>query len=103
MTNPMTDERRAAFEAWYRRRFTFYGKCYMDVATFEPSIDGGYKERVNEAWLGWQAALSYHGEVVKVSDVQKVIDRWDNGQYGPGQVVEALRNLTALISKAEKV
>jgi hypothetical protein len=52
-----TDVMRGEFEAWYRSRFTFDGKCYMDVSSLEPSIDGDYKDRVNDAWLGYQAAL----------------------------------------------
>lgn len=48
---------REAFEKWYKGRFTRNGQCYMDVSTLQPSIDGGYKAIVQEAYEGWCAAL----------------------------------------------
>lgn len=50
-----THSEREAFESWYAGRFTRDGRCYMDVKTLEPSVDGGYKEPVNKAWEAWQA------------------------------------------------
>jgi hypothetical protein len=89
MTTSVTDDQvRAAFEEW---------KVRCGLTKKSNSLDS-YKSSFSE---GYKAALRSQGKVVNASDVQKVIDRWDNGQYGPGEVVQALRNLTAIIGEGD--
>ena len=90
MTNQPTDERRKAFEAWAC-------KNGYSIEIYKRG-DGSYHHGdTQDAWSGWQAALSHQGAVVKVSDIERLRDVWRDD--APTYYVDAL---TALISKAEK-
>lgn len=105
MTNPPTDERRE-FEAWA-----------VDVGyNVSRTDDGnGYKSiETHNSRNAWNAALSHQGEVVKVSELRELqayYVSWNYQEFEPceqhdsanGTVVLMLSDLTALISKAEKV
>lgn len=116
MTNPPNDERREAFEKWA-----------ADNSHPTTIRDDGTDRYVSTLtalrWQGWQAALSHQGAVVKVSDLRALSASWDERADGMeakglGDALGSLGNirtglvsaynsssedLTALISKAEKV
>lgn len=104
VTNPPTDEMRAAFEKW-----AVANDCYMDVRR-----DGNYASTATSgAWEGFKAALSHQGAVVAVDALQGLCDEWENmkvphsaSSYELGMFDGyrgAHSDLTDLISKAEKV
>jgi hypothetical protein len=77
----------------------------------EKAVRGGYKDyRVNDRWNAWNAAIDSQSEVVKVSELRDLCKTWkdiSNSTHGPASyaegLVDAYDDLTALISKAEKV
>lgn len=103
MTNLPTDERRVAFEAYWRRKENFK-ESFL-------AVDGRYPDYygnpvVQGSWEGFKSALSRQGEVVTVADLTELRDevRAQSGlkdHYADRDETE--RMFTALISKAEKV
>lgn len=109
MTNPPTDERGSAFEKWATEE---HG------AWLDKDSHGRYTIPAEESmWLGYQAALSHHGEVlyeVENRGLRKGLRRgYEMGQEGQSELFNTTLaswereakegRLTALISKAEKV
>ncbi|HVI55438.1 MAG TPA: hypothetical protein VM621_10340 [Luteibacter sp.] len=147
MTNPPTDERRAAFEAWARAHG--YDTNTVNQIAGSPY----YSPSTSRAWKAWTGALSHQGDesdasadrnfiagaqwgfarglendnaslaeaiearhrdiaeskkcdVVKVSDLQELVNEWERECYeldGHPAYAGCAIDLTALISKAEKV
>lgn len=124
MTNPRTDERRAAFEKWaISEGFT--------VEVFDKENEKCFWPQTQLAWRAWQAALSQQGEVVKsrcpycddTGDVHSIDGEWrgecdcgaaefkrlheiayrDEAKSITVRTDDLKAILTALISKEEKV
>lgn len=113
MTNPPTDERREAFEKWAGAKG--HALHIRDMKGSTRLGEYGYAD-TQRLWETWQAALSHQGDVVKVSELRALVDPWEgftkafdrpDSGYTNEKIVGHRRalthDLTALISKAEKV
>ena len=76
MTNPPTDERRAAFEAWAR------DEC--DIASFDNSNEYVSLD-TRLAFRAWKAALSHQGDI-SVADLESLVSQADKVGVWKGDI-----------------